>query len=225
MKNHNALFYLFFLLLPVISYSQEDKIDSVEIERERIRWNKSLTRDTAYKFNKEANTLLVETVKGLKPGKALDLGMGQGRNTIYLAKNGWNVTGVDIADEAVAFALKRAKESNVTIDAKVAPMETFDFGINKWDLIVHVYEGCFEHIRVNKIEKALKPGGVLVFEFFHRDAGIEMKRPTFGCEANAIKTAVEQAGGFKILRYTEEVGIADYSLKNYKLVKLVAVKK
>jgi SAM-dependent methyltransferase len=224
MKSHSALFYLFFLL-PAISYSQDEKIDSTEIERERIRWNKSLTRDTAYKFNKEANTLLVETVKGFKPGRALDLGMGQGRNAIYLAKNGWHVTGVDIADEAVAFALQRAKESKVTIDARVAPMETFDFGIKKWDLIVHVYEGCFEYARMNKMEKALKPGGVLVFEFFHRDAGIQMKRPTFGCETNAIKSIVEQTGGFKILRYTEEAGIADYSLRNYKLVKLVAVKK
>ena len=111
MKNHNALFYLFFLSLPVISYSQDEKIDSVEIERERIRWNKSLTRDTAYQFNKNANALLVETVKGTKPGKALDIGMGQGRNSIFLAKNGWKVTGVDIADEAVAFALKQQRKA------------------------------------------------------------------------------------------------------------------
>ncbi len=130
-----------FLILPLTTYSQEEKIDSAEIERERIRWNKSLTHDTAYKFNKEANTLLVETAKGLKPGKALDIGMGQGRNSIYLAKNGWNVTGVDIADEAVAYALNRAKENKLRINAVVAPMETFDFGISQWDLIVHVYEG------------------------------------------------------------------------------------
>lgn len=168
---------------------------------------------------------MVETVRGLKPGKALDLGMGQGRNSIYLARNGWHVTGVDIADEAVAFALKRAKDINVHIDARVTPMEIFDFGAGKWDLIVHVYEGCLEGARVSKIEKGLKPGGTLVFEFFHRDAGTEMKRPTFGCETLAVKTAIEQSGGFRILRYTEEAGIADYSLKKYKLVKLVAVKK
>jgi len=225
MKNNKPLFNLFFLLLPVFSYGQEEKIDSAAIEHERIRWNKSLTRDTTYKFNKEANTLVVETVKGLKPGKALDLGMGQGRNSLFLAKNGWSVTGVDIADEAVAFALKRAKESNVSIDAHVTPMETFDFGTNQWDLVVHVYEGCFEPARVSKIENALKPGGVLVFEFFHREAGIKMKRPTFGCERNSIKTAIDRSGGFKILHYTEEVGIADYGLKKYKMVKLVALKK
>ncbi len=218
------LLNLFFLLLPVFSYGQEEKIDSAEIERERIRWNKSLIRDTAYQFYKEANALLVETVRGLS-WKGADLGMEQGRNSLYLAKLGWNVTGVDIADEAVAFALKRAKESNMSISAIVAPMETFDFGENKWDLIVHVYEGCFEYARVSKIEHALKSGGMLVFEFFHRDAGTEMKRPTFGCESNAIRATVEQVDGFKIVRYTEEIGIADYSLKKYKLVKLVAVKR
>ncbi len=88
--------------MPAISYSQDEKIDSTEIARERIRWNKLLTRDTTYKFNEEPNALLMETVKRQKPGKALDLGMGQGRNSIYLAMNGWEVTGVDIADEAVA---------------------------------------------------------------------------------------------------------------------------
>jgi hypothetical protein len=52
-----------------------------------------------------------------------------------------------------------------------------------------------------------------------------MKRPTFGCETLSVKATIEHSGGFKIFRYTEEVGIADYSLKKYKLVKLVAVKK
>jgi len=223
LKNHKTFCYLFFLLFPLVSFGQVEKTDP--IGGERIRWNKSLTHDTAYKFNKNPNTLLMETVRGLKPGKALDLGMGQGRNSIYLAMNGWDVTGVDIADEAIAFALKQAKENKVNIHTHNIPMETFDFGIHEWDLIVHVYEGCFDDSRVGKIVKALKPGGILVFEFFHREAGIEMKRPTFGCETNLVKSTVEKADAFKILRYSEEVGIADYGLKNYKLVKLVAAKK
>jgi SAM-dependent methyltransferase len=222
---YKTFHYLFFLLQPIFSHGQGEKIDSLAIERERIRWNKSLIYDTSYKFNKEPNALLIETVRALKPGKALDLGMGQGRNSIYLAMNGWDVTGVDIADEAMAFAMVQASESNVNINTHRTPMETFDFGINEWDLIIHVYEGCFDDSRISKISKALKPGGILVFEFFHREAGIEMKRQTFGCETNSIKRTIEQAGGFNILRYSEETGLADYGLRNYKLVKLVADKK
>jgi 2-polyprenyl-3-methyl-5-hydroxy-6-metoxy-1,4-benzoquinol methylase len=225
MKTNKVIAQLLFLLLPLFSYAQDEKPDSAELERERIRWNKSLTHDTAYKFNKNPNSLLVETVKGMKPGKALDIGMGQGRNSIFLAKNGWNVTGVDIADEAIAVAKKTAMENKLSINAVLSPMETFDFGNNQWDLVVHVYEGCLEGSYFNNVVKGLKPGGTLVFEFFHREAGIQMKRPDFGCETNAIKRIVEKTHAFKILRYSEEAGIADYSLKKYKLVKLVAVKK
>ena len=204
MNNLRTLSYLFFLLFPAISYGQ--KIDSADIE------------------NEDPNTLLIETTKELIPGKALDLGMGVGRNSIYLAMNGWDVTGVDIADETQALGQMEAS-NKMSIDAIVTPKKPWDLGANEWDLIVHVYKGCLNDSRISRISKALKPGGVLVFEFFHREAGIEMRRPTFGCETNSVKTIVEKPGAFKILRYTEEVGIADYGLKNYKLVKLIAVKK
>jgi 2-polyprenyl-3-methyl-5-hydroxy-6-metoxy-1,4-benzoquinol methylase len=44
-------------------------------------------------------------------GLAIDLGMGEGRNAIYLAQQGWQTTGVDLADVAVAQARKRALEA------------------------------------------------------------------------------------------------------------------
>lgn len=78
---------------------------------------------------------------------------------------------------------------------------------------------------MDKISKSLKSGGMFVFEFFHREAGIEMNRPNFGCATNTVKEAIDRAGVFNILRYTEEIGIADYGLKKGKIVKLVAVKK
>jgi len=182
MRNHKILTYLFFLLFPVISYCQKTE------------------SDTVFKLNEDPNAFLIETVIGLRPGKALDLGMGQGRNSIYLAMNGWDVTGVDIAEEALAFGLVEASKNEMSINAVVTPTELCDFGINEWDLIVQVYKGCFDNSRVAKIAKALKPDGIVVFEFFHRDAGIEMKRPTFGCETNSIKQLIEQAGEFKLLR-------------------------
>src|SRR5687767_2540931 len=50
---------------------------------------------TAPTFNIEPNKLLADAVKGRKPGKALDVAMGQGRNSVYLASQGWSVTGFD----------------------------------------------------------------------------------------------------------------------------------
>jgi SAM-dependent methyltransferase len=49
-------------------------------------------------------TLVVSAIDGRKPGKALDFGMGQGRNAVFLALQGWDVTGFDLADEAVRIA-------------------------------------------------------------------------------------------------------------------------
>jgi SAM-dependent methyltransferase len=226
MEIRKYLFYLFLLLVSTSAYGQAEQIDSTQLERERIRWNRSLTKDTAYKFNKNPNQLLIESIKGKRPGKALDLGMGQGRNTIYLAKVGWDVTGIDIANEAVDFANTRAKEEKINISTELIPIEQFQFGVNKWDLIVHVYEGClYDKKRIQKIIMSLKPRGIFVFEFFHREAGLQINRPDFGCISNSVKKIILKAGGLSIVRYSEEIGIADYGLKQNRLVKLVGVKK
>src|SRR5215831_21041860 len=49
-------------------------------------------------FNHHPNAFLVECVRNRKSGKALDVGMGSGRNALYLASHGWDVTGFDIAN-------------------------------------------------------------------------------------------------------------------------------
>src|SRR5260370_4164095 len=50
-------------------------------------------------FSRNPNGFLVEMTRQRKPGRALDVGMGQGRNSIFLAQQGWDVTGFDPADE------------------------------------------------------------------------------------------------------------------------------
>lgn len=214
---HCFLILLFFVVGRVLGQTD------AQIEKERARWNDALTKDTT-KFSREPNALLVSTVEFLKPGKALDIGMGQGRNAIFLATKGWEVTGVDIAEKAVELAQKNAAEKNIKINAVVMPIEKFGYGKNEWDLITHIYEGCPTPDRVEKIKESLKTGGVLVFEFFHRDGGIEMKRPGFGCETDMVRKVMEKVGGFTLSRYEETMAIADFSLKRLKVVKMVAKK-
>ena len=71
--------------------------ERLEIER----WNRILTAPTPG-FNTRPNAFLVEMTRGPYPGRALDVGMGQGRNALYLAQQGWAVTGFIPADRAVA---------------------------------------------------------------------------------------------------------------------------
>lgn len=195
-------------------------------ERIRQRWNRSLVGDSTYTFKKEANNLLVQTAQAVKPGKALCVAMGQGRNALFLARNGWEVTGFDLADEAVAYAVKEARAEKLQLTTHIESFETFDYGTAKWDMITWLYGGCLGIDGITeKIKNALKPGGLFVFEFFHREAGLAMGRPEFGCEENTIKEKFDQEGGFEVLLYEEKEGTADYSLKPYKLIYMVVSKK
>ena len=78
------------LLLPAASYAQERKKPAQEV------WNELFAKREGkeHQFNK----FLAERVRGLPPGKALDIGMGQGRNSMFLAALGWEVTGFDYGD-------------------------------------------------------------------------------------------------------------------------------
>ena len=195
-------------------------------EQVRQRWNRSLVKDSTYTFNKEVNNLLKQTTASIPKGKALSVAMGQGRNALYLARNGWEVTGFDLADEAVAYAVKQAKSEQLDLTTEIASFDTYDYGENKWDLITWLYGGCLEIDNITaKIKTALKPGGLFVFEFFHRDAGFKMNRPRFGCEENKIKQKFLEEGGFEILLYEEKEGVADYGLQPYKLIYMVVSKK
>src|SRR5215469_9538410 len=87
-------------------------------------------------FNHAPNAFLVDFTKTLKPGRALDVGMGQGRNAIYLAQHGWEVTGFDLSDAGVNLAREQAARLGVKLNAIVADAHSYDYGDAQWDLIV-----------------------------------------------------------------------------------------
>ena len=85
-------------------------------------WDRAYS-DPSLVFNTAPNVFLTEVVKGLKPGRALDIGMGQGRNSVYLAKLGWDVTGFDISERGMELARKSAAAAGVQITTIRASME------------------------------------------------------------------------------------------------------
>jgi tellurite methyltransferase len=102
--------------------------------------------------------LLVETASKLKPGKALDLACGTGRNAIWLAEHDWQVTAVD--GSAVAIDLLRKRVPG--IDARVADIEKQEYAIEPgvWDLIAVCY--YLQRDLFEPVKRGLKPGGVAV---------------------------------------------------------------
>jgi 2-polyprenyl-3-methyl-5-hydroxy-6-metoxy-1,4-benzoquinol methylase len=189
--------------------------DRGEIER----WNQILTAAKPV-FNTAPNAFLVEMTKGLKPGRALDVGMGQGRNTIYLAQQGWDVVGFDPAERAVAAADAQARAVGVKITTHVARAEDFDWGTSQWDLIVLSYVDGREY--VDLVRRALRPGGMVVLEAFHRDA--TKTRPIGGAVVFDSNELLKLYGGLRIVRYEDAAAVGDFGLADTRVVRMAAIK-
>jgi SAM-dependent methyltransferase len=183
------------------------------------RWNRILTAPTPT-FNTQPNAFLVQMTKPLTPGKALDVGMGQGRNAIYLAQQGWEVTGFDPADQAVAAAQDQARRLGVQLTTLVLPDEQFEFGTERWDLIVLSYVGVRRIVA--RVHEALRPGDRVVVEGFHRDTS---KTASIGggvvFDTNELLRLFDR---LRIVRYEDTEGVADFGLRTTRLVRLCAEK-
>ena len=194
-------------------------ITDVSNRMEADRWNRILTAAKP-SFNTRPNAFLVQMVQGVTPGAALDVGMGQGRNAIYLAQQGWTVTGFDPADRAVAAAQQEAARLGVKLTALVARDDQFEFKKDAWDLVVLSYVGGREY--ADRVYDTLKPGGLVVVEAFHRDA--TKSGPIGGAvvfDTNELLTVFKR---FRILRYEDTDATADFGLQRLRVVRLCAQK-
>ena len=189
--------------------------DRAEIER----WNQILTAPKPT-FNTAPNTFLVAITNGVKPGRSLDVGMGQGRNTIYLAQQGWDSNGFDPADRAVAAAQDQARKLGVKITTQVARAEEFDWGEAKWDLIVLSYVGAREFAA--NVIRALRPGGMVVVEGFHRDA--TKSRSIGGAVVFDTNELLQIFSGLRVVQYEDAAAVGDFGLFNTRIVRLAALK-
>jgi SAM-dependent methyltransferase len=180
---------------------------------EAEHWNRYLTAEHPT-FNTKPNGFLVEMVQGRKPGTALDVAMGQGRNTIWLAQQGWDVTGFDIANEAVAAANENAARLGVKIKGDVARIEDFDFGENRWDLIVLSYAGCGP--AADRLQRALKPGGILVEEAFHVDATKDHRIGGSICGTGELPHLFQ---ALRAVHYEEPIATPDFAQESMRIVR------
>jgi SAM-dependent methyltransferase len=182
-------------------------------------WNRILTSPTPA-FNVQPNAFLVRMIKGVTPGTALDVGMGQGRNTIYLAQQGWTVTGFDPAEKAVAAAQEQAAKLGVKISTQTIGDEEFEFGKDKWDLILLSYVGL--RTTLPRIYESLKPGGRVVVEAFHRDS---LKNGPIGAgvvyDTNELLKLFDR---FRVIHYEDVEDASDFGKGTNRVVRLVAQK-
>ena len=115
-------------------------------------------------WSRDPNPLLVGFAGGLPPGRALDLGAGEGRNAVWLANRGWRVTALDVSEVALARAADRAAEERVDVEWIVGDWREYDPPASSLDLAVISFMHPHPEERTSmfgSVSQALVPGGHL----------------------------------------------------------------
>ncbi|MBP1707015.1 MAG: hypothetical protein H6Q39_739 [Chloroflexi bacterium] len=161
------------------------------------------SESSQHEHSLEPAQFLVENSGLLPRGRVLDIAMGSGRNSIYLAKLGFQVEGVDVSAEAVQSALEAARNSGVTIRTRVADLEkSYQIEPAAYAAIV-----CFNYLQrslIPRIKDGLKKGGVVVYETFIIDQ-VQFghpRNPDFLLQHNELLNLFRD---FRCLRYREGI--------------------
>jgi SAM-dependent methyltransferase len=217
-ETHGGYLYDGWYLLQWIRASDVWRVQLLTWQKEstdRDCWND--TFHTGRGFSLEPNRMLVETVNDEEPGAVLELAMGQGRNALYLASQGWKVTGVDISDEALRIAREQAVKRKLALDTVNADIDEWDFGTNRFDLVTMMYAG--DHAKwIDKIKASLRAGGLFVVEGWAKESP---DSPTGFGEGQLAKLF----DGYEILRDEIVEGVPDWAWDKGKLVRFVVRKK
>jgi SAM-dependent methyltransferase len=205
------------LFLAGFAHAQDQKRSSQEV------WNDLYAKRDGvdHRFNK----FLAETVKDRKPGKALDIGMGQGRNSLFLAALGWDVTGFDISEVGVKQAQAEAQKRGLKLNAAVGDVDKFDYGKDRWDLVLGMYMHEYLTRNADKVMASLKSGGILVVEGIHRDVNKNnLQGERYGHRSNELPKVF---GKLRVVHYEDITAPADWERSGGKaipIVRLLALK-
>lgn len=124
-----------------------------------------------YIYGTEPNSFLQDSLAKLpSTGSILCVCEGEGRNAVFLAKQGFHVTAVDVSPEGKKKAEQLAAKENVEIEYLLSDLNDFDFGENQWDAVISISAHLPSATRANvypKIFTAIKPGGILLLESYH----------------------------------------------------------
>lgn len=130
---------------------------------ERERWNARYA--ASVKMNAgEPNPFLREHLALLPRGRALELAMGEGQNAIFLAGQGFSVTGMDISDVAVGRSQWWAQRAGVTLEARRIDLRLATLPADTYDVVA-----CFYYLQrdlLPQIVNTLRTGGMVIYETF-----------------------------------------------------------
>jgi SAM-dependent methyltransferase len=134
----------------------------------RARWDARFAA-AEYVFGTAPNAFLAGAAGRLRPGwSALVLADGEGRNGVWLARQGLDVTTVDFAPQGLAKARRLAAKHGVSIRPVLADLNDWAWPEDAFDLVVGVFMQVFDpparRVVFARMKRALKPGGLLLLQ-------------------------------------------------------------
>jgi len=125
--------------------------------------------EPGYAYGTEPNEFLEQMAKRLVPGRCLCLAEGEGRNAVFLAGLGFEVTAVDASKVGMAKAAQLAQQRDVQLDTVVSDLAHYRVEPDQWDLIVSIF--CHVPVEIRRplhraVVAGLRPGGMLLLEAY-----------------------------------------------------------
>ena len=134
------------------------------MEADRIKWNSRFAAEESFLGRQPSPFLAreIDIIKGLLSGRqALDIACGEGRNSVFLASHGFEVTAIDIAEQGLAKAARWAAATGVNVTLLHEDLDSYRFS-GSFDLIIN-----FNFLQRRLIPAAmavLAPGGIFLFD-------------------------------------------------------------
>lgn len=153
-------------------------------------WNTRYAQ-AGYAYGKTANDFL-RSYTFQKPSKTLCLAEGEGRNAVYLAQQGHEVTAIDFSEVALEKTRQLANEYGVSVQTICADLNEYTFEANHWDAIVAIFAHFPPEIRQKvhgQIFESLKQDGVFLLEAYQKS---QLQRGTGGPNALNMLYADEE---------------------------------
>lgn len=135
---------------------------------ERDRWNTRFAAD-GFVFGTEPNAFLASQRGRLAPGmSALCVADGEGRNSVWLAKQGLEVAAFDFSPVGLAKAMKLAQQNGVEVDYRQADVNEWDWDAARYDVVAAIFVQFVPPAQRSRMFegmiRALKPGGLLILQ-------------------------------------------------------------
>jgi tellurite methyltransferase len=206
------IIYILILIISSWSWARREPIPGSRFQQlsgvkpsqdSKTIWDEKYSRKS-YVFGKSPALFLAENYHHIPfEASVLDMGMGEGRNAVFLAQKGYKVTGVDISSVAIKKSYILAREHGVKIKGIVASLKKYSIPPESFDAIISFY--YVDRTLVEKIKSWLKPGGILIYEAYttkemNRKKTNTLNENEYLNEQELLKLF---GGGMRVLKFEE----------------------